>query len=102
MSLINGPESVKHLGVHFDNHFELKKDIDILNCKISRLVGVFWKGEYLSFEAKQMVYAGLVEAHLNYGIVIWASAFAQNISSTQVSDHVPNVNCLQQTAKIKI
>ena len=98
-SLINEPESVKYLGVHFDNHFEFKKHINILNCKISRLVGILWKCEYLSLEAKQMVYAGLVEAHLNYGIVTWASAFAKNISSTQVSDHVPS--CLQQTAKIQ-
>ena len=97
-SLIYEPESVKYLGVHFDNHFEFRKHIDILNCKISRLVGILWKCEYLSFEAKQMVYAGLVEAHLNYGIVTWASAFAKNISSTQVSDHVPS--CLQQTVKI--
>ena len=98
-SLIYEPESVKYLGVHFDNRFEFKKHIDILNCKISRLVGILWKCEYLSLEAKQMVYSGLVEAHLNYGIVTWASAFAKNISSTQVSDHVPS--CLQQTAKIQ-
>ena len=64
-SLIYEPESVKYLGAHFDNHFEFKTHIDILNCKISRLVGILWKCEYLSLEAKQMVYAGLVEAHLN-------------------------------------
>ena len=46
-----------------------------------------------------MVYAGLVDAKLNYGIIAWALAFAKIISSTQVSDHVPR--CLQQTAKIQ-
>ena len=36
-----------------------------------------------------MVYNGLVEAHLNYGIVTWASGFATNISSNNILDHVP-------------
>ena len=36
-----------------------------------------------------MIYNGLVEAHLNYGIVTWASGFATNISSTNVLDNVP-------------
>ena len=29
-SLIYKPESVKSLGVHFDNHFEFKKRIDMI------------------------------------------------------------------------
>ena len=33
---------------------------------------------------------GLVEAHLNYGIVMWASVFAKNISSINIQDHVPD------------
>ena len=37
-----------------------------------------------------MIYSGLVEAHLNYGIVTWASEFATNISSTNVLEHVPD------------
>ena len=46
---------------------------------------------------KKLIYSGLVEAHLNYGIVTWASAFAPNISSTQIKDHLPS--CLGTMVK---
>ena len=91
------PETVKYLGVIMDNQFTFKRHIDVLNCKINRVVGILWKCQHLTFEAKKMIYTGLVEAHLNYGIVTWASAFAKNITSTHASDHIPK--SLQYIAK---
>ena len=98
-SIINEPESVKYLGVTFDNKLSFKKHMDILGCKINRLVGIFWKCQHLTFEAKKLIYSGLVEAHLNYGIVTWASSLATNISSTHIRDHVPN--CMQNIVRIQ-
>ena len=48
------------------------------------------RSQHLTIEVKKMIYNGLVEAHLNYGIVTWASGFATNISSTNVLEHVPD------------
>ena len=84
------PDNVKYLGVWFDNNFKFTRHIDILTSKISRIVGVLWRSQHLTLEVKKMIYSGLVEAHLNYGIVTWASEFATNISSTNVLEHVPD------------
>ena len=46
------PENVKHLGVCFDNEFKFKRQIDIITCKISRHIGVFWKTPHLTTDTK--------------------------------------------------
>ena len=89
-TVINEPDTVKYLGVLFDNKFKFTTHISILYCKINRIVGILWKSEHLTIEAKKLIYNGLVEAHLNYGIVTWASEFAKNITSNEVKDNVPN------------
>ena len=89
-TMINEPDSVKYLGVLSDNKFKFTTHIDILHCKINRIVGILWKSEHLTIEAKKLIYNGLVEAHLNYGIVTWASEFAKNISSNEIRDCVPS------------
>ncbi len=88
-SEIYEPESVKYLGVYFDGKLAFGKRIDILSCKINRIVGQMWKGEHLTLEAKKMVYHGLVESYLNYGITTWGSSFAKNLTGMYSLDHVP-------------
>ena len=88
-SLICEPLSVKYLGVLFDNQLNFKNHTSVLCCKLNRIVGILWKSQHLTIEAKKMVYYGLVESHLNYGIVTWASALAKNISSTSVTSNIP-------------
>ena len=75
------PGAVKYLGVQFDNSFKFNAHVEILCCRINRIVFILWKSEHLAIKAKKMVYIGLVKAHLNYGIVERASEFARNISS---------------------
>ena len=75
------PGAVKYLGVLFDNSFKFNAHIEILCCRINRIVFILWKSEHLTIKANKMEYNGLVKAHLNYGIVERASEFARNISS---------------------
>ena len=89
-TVINEPDTVKYLGVLFDNNFKFNLHIDILCCKINRIVGILWKSEHLTIEAKKLIYNGLVEAHLNYGIVTWASELAKNISSNEIKESIPS------------
>ncbi len=84
------PDEVKYLGVYFDSKLTFKKQIDIVNCKISRMVGILWKGEHLTFETKKTVYHSLVESHLNYGILMWASTLSRNLVGTFDMDHIPD------------
>ena len=76
-TVVAEPNTVKYLGVLFDNQFKFSSHIDVLSCKLNRIVGILWKSDHLTIEAKKIIYNGLVEAHLNYGIVTWASAFAK-------------------------
>ena len=64
-SIVTEPDTVKYLGVYFDNKLSFKKQIDVLCCKLSRMVGIFWKSEHMNMESKKIVYHGLVESHLN-------------------------------------
>ena len=84
------PDDVKYLGVYFDSKLSFKKQINIVNCKINRMVGILWKAEHLTHETKKTVYYSLVESHLNYGILMWGSTIARNISGTFELDHIPD------------
>ena len=54
------------------------------------MVGILWKAEHLTHETKKTVYLSLVESHLNYGILMWGSTIARNISGTFELDHIPD------------
>ncbi len=88
-TIICEPESVKYLGVLLDNRLNFKNHVGVLCCKLNRIVGILWRNDHLTIEAKKMVYNGLVESHLNYGIVTWASSFGKNISSTHIDELIP-------------
>ena len=89
-SSIYEPDDVKYLGVFFDSKMTFKKHIDIVNCKINRMVGILWKSEHLTTETKKNIYNSLVESHLSYGIVVWGAHLARNITGVFEADHIPS------------
>ena len=89
-STIYEPDDVKYLGVFFDSKMTFKKHIDIVNCKINRMVGILWKSEHLTSETKKTIYNSLVESHLSYGIVVWGAHMARNITGGFEADHIPS------------
>ena len=72
-------EQVKYLGVYIDGKITYNHHINIICCKLNRIVGQLWKGEHLNLEAKLLIYYSLVEFHLSYGITMWGSEFAKNL-----------------------
>lgn len=89
-SYVFEPPNVKYLGIYFDNKLTFKRQIDIICCKINRMVGILWKASHLSFETKKIIYHSMVETHLNYGILMWGSSLCKNIYGNFEADHVPN------------
>ena len=87
---------VKYLGVIFDNKLNFSKQINSITMKINRMVGMLWKSRDLPREAKLMIYHSLVASYLNYGILIWGSSLALNLTGKFDLKHVPcqlhNVN----------
>ena len=97
-SYVFEPPSVKYLGVYFDNKLTFKRHIDILCCKLNRMVGILWKCPQLALETKKMIYHSLVESHLNYGILMWGSNFSKNITNAYGTEYVPaNLKALNTT-----
>ena len=76
-SKINELNNVKYLSVYFDNNLKFKRHIDIVSCRLNRMVGILWKIKHLNTETKRVIYHALVESHLNYGILVWGSVIAK-------------------------
>ncbi len=89
------PEYVKYLGVYFDNHLSFNRHIDVVNCKVNRIVGILWKNTHLTLEAKKTIYFVLVESHINYGILTWASVFSKCINNKDYGEDYIPMNLLQ-------
>ena len=97
-SYIFEPPDVKYLGLYFDNTLTFKRHIDILCCKLNRMVGIMWKSNHLSIETKKIIYYSMVESHLNYGILVWGSNFSKKILGKYDSTYIPtNLKNLNKT-----
>ena len=83
-------EQVKYLGVYIDGKVTYNHHINIICCKLNRIVGQLWKGGHLNLEAKLLIYYSLVEFHLSYGITMWGSEFAKNLMTDANYDRVPD------------
>ena len=53
------------------------------------MIGILWKCKDLPLSAKLTIYHSLVASHLNYGILIWGSELAKNLSGNYLLDHIP-------------
>ncbi len=60
-----------------------------ISCKVNRLVGILWKITDLDIDIKKVIYHSLVESHINYGIVIWASSISKNVLGNFPTGHIP-------------
>ena len=81
---------VKYLGIIFDNNLNFSKHINATTLKINRMVGMLWQSRDLPREAKLTIYHSLVASYLNYGILIWGSSLALNLTGKYALTHVPN------------
>ena len=82
-------DKVKYLGMYFDGSLTFKQQVATISCKVNRLVGIFWKMTDLDLDIKKIIYHSLVESHINYGIVIWASSISKNVLGNFPAGHVP-------------
>ena len=97
-SIIIANSRVKYLGLHIDEHLQFKYHTNIVCCKISRMVGIFWKCIIINLETKKIIYHALVESYLNYGILIWCSELSKNLMTEHDLDHIPdNLNPIKTT-----
>ena len=89
-SLIYEDETVKYLGIHFDKKLVFKKHTSIVACKLNRLINTFWKMPNIGLDTKKLIYHSLIESHLNYGIIIWASSISKNVLNNFENEGEPD------------
>ena len=96
-TIIQSNDNVKYLGIHIDCNLKFQKHISIVNCKISRMVGVFWRLVGVKIETKKLIYHSLVESHFNYGIMVWCSELANNL--TTETENIKGLNHIPKSLK---
>ena len=94
---------IKYLGITFDNTLSFSTHINQITQKISKVVGILWKGRSLPLNIKLKIYYSLVYSHLNYAILVWGNCISNNITRGITNfEHVPkslkNLNTVHNKA----
>lgn len=81
-------QCVKLLGFYIDNRLNWKTHVNYVCRKLSRVIFIFWRlKSYVSVELLRLMYFGLFQSHIQYGLLIWGH-----------STHVQSILLLQKKA----
>jgi hypothetical protein len=73
--LIEQVTTYKYLGVIIDDSFKFKNHLIAVNSRLRRIVyQMYYLKSLLPFSVLKLIYCGLVESLLRYGITIWGNA----------------------------
>ena len=80
-------ESVKYLGMHLDRRLTWRKHLetkrDEINLKYRGLLWLLGRNSKLAIDNKLLIYKTILRPIWTYGIQLWGSASASNISKVQ-------------------
>lgn len=81
---IERAETVKYLGVIIDQNLNWKSHITQSKNKLAAITGIFRKiTTYIPKEHKRQLFIAMFSSRLNYGILVWSSAFETDLKQTQ-------------------
>lgn len=74
-NVIQETHTFKYLGLNIDKNLRWKPHIELVNIKISKYVGIFYKfRHYISTDILKLTYNSLIYPYLQYCILSWGSA----------------------------
>ena len=78
---IKSVNKAKYLGIHLDNKLNFLNHIEIVETKVARSIGIFYKLEYvLPKDAVLQLSHSLVHSYFTYGLTVWGNTFPPYIS----------------------
>ena len=71
---------IKYLGIYLDEHLQWEPQIQHVNNKLAKNVGIINKlRHYLDFYMFKKLYYTLIYPYLNYGLASWGAAYKTNL-----------------------
>ena len=72
---------IKYLGIYLDEHLQWESQIQHVNNKLAKNVGIINKlRHYLDFHMLKQLYYTLIYPYLNYGLASWGAAYKTRLN----------------------
>ena len=72
---------IKYLGIYLDEHLQWEPQIQHVNNKLAKNVGIINKlRNYLDFHMLKQLYYTLIYPYLNYGLASWGTAYKTRLN----------------------
>ena len=95
---IEQKSQIKYLGVFIDEHLKWDAQLQDINNKLTKNVGISFKlRHYMPINALKQLYYTLIFPYLNYGLMSWGTACQTKLRKIKVSQN----NCLRCICKEK-
>ena len=96
-------ENTKFLGVYIDQHLDWKTHVNFIAAKISKSVGLLYKGKYyLPSKSLQTIYYALIYLYFTYCNLIWASTYVTTYNEFTYNRKEQSRRSLKLTTRLQV
>lgn len=79
-NIIQSTNTIKFLGVTFNEYLSWNEHIDHMKLKLSRIIGALWKvRNQIPARFRTSIYSAMIQSHLQYCILIWGTTTDSNL-----------------------
>ena len=89
---IGQKSQIKYLGVFIDEHLKWDAQLQHINNKITKNIGILFKlRHYMPMSTLKQLYYTLINPYLTYGIMSWGTAYQTELHEIKISQN----NCIR-------
>ena len=98
---IEQKSQIKYLGVFIDEHLKWDAQLQHINKKITKNIGILFKlRHYVPISTLKQLYYTLIYPYLTYGLMSWGTAYQTKLKSKEVKITVFAASSLQIKEKV--